>query len=231
MISSIREADVQQCILRNSAVQQLAWQTIGTLGIELIVGINLTLAAVRLVTVFFGDRQAEKTAIVGISASVLWAISLTLMHQYGLVTRIWYDKDNSYRDQYLVPFNVIRVGLLVTEIVLTFLLYIGTLARIRKESHRGKAATRREVRFFCLSLIVFASELIYLYATFWIGFNYLHIGDAKFNANFNYVVRPIAAGITPVLYIVFSSEIRHLVRRALLCSKKEGRTITIASHS
>ncbi|VDL70906.1 unnamed protein product [Nippostrongylus brasiliensis] len=54
------------------------------------------------------------------------------MHQYGLVTRIWYDKDNSYRDQYLVPFNVIRIGLLVTEIVLTFLLYIGTLAKIRK---------------------------------------------------------------------------------------------------
>ncbi|VDK54115.1 unnamed protein product [Cylicostephanus goldi] len=74
-----------------------------------------------------------------------------------------------------------------------------------------------ERRFLGQSLLTFLSELIYLYGTFWIGFKYLHLGDAKFNANMNFITRPISVGLTPIYYIMFSKEIRRDVLAMIPC--------------
>ncbi|EYB94853.1 hypothetical protein Y032_0167g97 [Ancylostoma ceylanicum] len=212
LVSSIREADVQQCILRNSATRQLAWQTIGTFGMELTVSVNLTLATVRLITIFLGTREAEVAAKVGVCVSVIWSLLLTVLHQVGLVNKVWFEEEYDYHDQLLVPFNILRIPLLVAEVSLTFIFYVVTIIKMKTGfSLQRESKNRRERRFLIQSLLIFLSELVYLYATFWFGHNYLHIGSAEFNANFNYIMRPIAAGLTPVYYLIFSSEIRQLV--------------------
>ncbi|EYB94852.1 hypothetical protein Y032_0167g96 [Ancylostoma ceylanicum] len=227
MISSIREADVQQCILRTSVIHQLAWQTIGTLGMELIVSVNLTLATVRLITIFLGPRQADVAANIGICVSVVWSLLLTILHQLGLVTKIWYE-DGDYRDQHLVPFNIIRIPLLATEVLLTLIFYIATIVKMKTGFNMKNKS--RELRFLIQSLLIFSNELVFLYATFWFGLNYLHIGDGVFNANLNYIMRPIATGLTPVYYLIFSSEIRRLVVNTIRWRRYTSR-VTAFSHS
>ncbi|KAL6737340.1 hypothetical protein Aduo_010992 [Ancylostoma duodenale] len=231
LISSIREADVQQCILRNSAPRQLAWQTIGTFGLELTVSINLTLATVRLITIFLGTREADVAARVGICVSVIWSLLLTVLHQVGLVTKIWFEKENDYRDQLLVPFNILRIPLLVAEVSFTFIFYVVTMIKMKKGFNvQRESRNRRERRFLIQSLLIFLNELVYLYATFWFGHNYLHIGSAIFNANLNYIMRPIAIGLTPVYYLIFSSEIRRLVLSTLRWHKNTS-TATVFTRS
>ncbi len=64
------------------------------------------------------------------------------------------------------------------------------------------------------------SQILFLYTTFWFGHNYLHIGSAEFNANLNYIVRPVTTGLTPYLYTIFSSQIREMAfsRKKRLCN-------------
>ncbi|CAJ0604200.1 unnamed protein product [Cylicocyclus nassatus] len=120
----------------------LAIQTIGTFGLERTVAVNLTLAAVRLVTLLFGTKKS------------------------------------------------------------------GTQQMYMIQSER---------RFLGQSLLTFLSELIYLYGTFWIGFRYLHLGNANFNTNMNFITRPISIGFTPIYYIMFSKEIRRDVLAMIQC--------------
>ncbi|VDK48297.1 unnamed protein product [Cylicostephanus goldi] len=196
--ASISEPDLQQCIL-HTPVQHLAIQTVGTFGLELTVAVNLTLAAVRLVTLLFGPKQANRVAGVGILISVIWSVSMCVFHQLGLVTKIWLDENGKYVDRLLPPFNIIRIPLLITELFATFLLYMVTIILLKTKSGSDAAnMVKSEKRFLIQSLLTFLSELIHLYGTFWIGHRYLHLGDAQFNANLNFISRPISVGLTPV---------------------------------
>ena len=60
---------------------------------------------------------------------------------------------------------------------------------------------KKEIRFLALALLIFCSELLYVYSANWIGNNYFGWGSGEFNANLNYTVRPITTGITPVSWI------------------------------
>jgi hypothetical protein len=71
---------------------------------------------------------------------------------------------------------------------------------------------QREMRMFAQCILIFICELGFLYATFWFGYHQLHLGDCAANAVVNFTVRPIAVGLTPVIYVLFSTKMRQLMR-------------------
>lgn len=70
-------------------------------------------------------------ANIGVCASVIWSLLLTILHQVGLVTKIWFGEEDEYHDQLFVPFDSLRIPLLITEVSLTFIFYVITIVKLK----------------------------------------------------------------------------------------------------
>jgi hypothetical protein len=148
----------------------------------------------------------------GCATSWLWTIIAATLNHFGLVSKIWFEEDG-YHDRFLFPFQYVHFFMLLVSVGGVFVLYLVSFVKLTKlrKSNNGQSMSlqlTRELRILVQCLIIFAGELLYLYATFWFGLNYLHLGSSVMNARLNYLVRPLQGGINPILYLTFSSEIR-----------------------
>jgi hypothetical protein len=151
----------------------------------------------------------------GAAVSWLWTIIAAAFNHFGLVSQIWFEADG-YHDRFLFPFQYVNFFVLFVCVGGVFVLYLVSfvkLVKLRARTNPGiqsRTKLTQELRILVQCLIIFAGELLYLYATFWFGLNYLHLGSSEMNARLNYLVRPLQGGINPILYLTFSSEIRRM---------------------
>uniref|UniRef100_A0A914VS46 G-protein coupled receptors family 1 profile domain-containing protein n=1 Tax=Plectus sambesii TaxID=2011161 RepID=A0A914VS46_9BILA len=218
LLTSMQEARMQSCVLRSIPARHIAWQSIGTLSLDGMLTNGFVLALTRFVAVIFFARESLQWQVAkyGVLAAWVWTVIAAALNHFGLVSKIWFEKDTGYHDQYLFPFQYVHFFVLllcVGGVLVLYLVALAKLAKLRAHTLQGTHSYSKmiqEFRMLIQCLLIFAGELMYLYATFWFGYHYLHLGSAEVNARLNYVARPLQGGINLILYLTFSSEIRRM---------------------
>ncbi|CAJ0936232.1 unnamed protein product, partial [Mesorhabditis belari] len=202
LIMSAREAVITGCALDLRVDLNLVWQGAGGGVQDLLISTNLLMAYLRFhEATHIGSETNQWIPSVGAVLSILICITTFFLHVTGNITYLWYDPNGTYEERYLWPFQYIRIVYLVVAIFTATVFYIACAYRIVTLSSNF---AHREKFILFTSASVFVTQLVFTYATFWMGCK-LGIGDVLFNANLSYFGRPLCSSVAPMLYLCSSS--------------------------
>jgi len=213
LISMIREGRMLMCVLKRKVIRHYAWRTIGTFGMDCTLTSQLVMAVTRFTAVYNITEleYSQWVAKTGIILSWIWTISMTIATHFGLMSYIWYDENRVFNEE-ARPLVYIRIVILLFCTAGTFLIYCALLIlTIRIRTQASRADLLQEIHMFAQCVLIFFCQLSFLYANFYFGFNYLHFGSAEFNVHLYYMVRPLAMGLTPTIYLAFSTNLRKMI--------------------
>ncbi|CAJ0935875.1 unnamed protein product, partial [Mesorhabditis belari] len=172
--------------------------------------------------------QGTKTYIpmLGALIAVLLSIATFFLHLTGHITEIWFTP-GFYQEMYIWPFQPLRIFLLLIAIFSAAILYICCAFMIVSTSI---CYLRREKFVLFTSLCVFITQIVFTYASFWMGAK-LGIGDLPLNANLSYFGRPICCSVAAALQMLYlcSTSMRSNLKDQLGTLRNGIRRIVIVS--